>query len=56
MSCVPDISVVIPTWNNLDMLKLCLRSVREHSELSHQVVVHVNEGTDGTRRISHDQT
>jgi GT2 family glycosyltransferase len=41
-------SVVIPSWNNLELLKLCIRSIRENATFSHQVIVHVNEGTDGT--------
>lgn len=48
MTFTPAISVLIPTWNNLEMLKLCVGSVRKHSELDIQMVVHVNEGSDGT--------
>jgi GT2 family glycosyltransferase len=48
MTAQPKISILIPTWNSLDMLKLCLQSIRRHSELEHQVVLHVNEGSDGT--------
>lgn len=42
------ISVLIPTWNNLDFLKLCVRSLRENSAYPHQIVLHVNDGSDGT--------
>ncbi len=45
----PQVSILIPSWNNLSQLKICLESISEHSRLTHQVVVHVNEGTDGTR-------
>ncbi len=48
MSSSPQLSIIIPTWNNLGMLKLCLSSIAKHSELSHEVVLHVNEGSDGT--------
>ena len=41
-------SIVIPTWNNLDFLKLCVRSIRENSAFRHQIVLHVNDGADGT--------
>ena len=41
-------SIVIPTWNNLDFLKLCVRSIRENSAFRHQIVLHVNDGSDGT--------
>jgi GT2 family glycosyltransferase len=41
-------SILIPTWNNLALLKLCISSIRKHSKFEHQVVVHVNDGSDGT--------
>lgn len=41
-------SILIPTWNNLEFLKTCIRSIRQHSHFSHQIIVHVNEGSDGT--------
>lgn len=41
-------SIIIPTWNNLDYLKLCIAAVREHSHYRHEIIVHVNEDTDGT--------
>lgn len=42
-------SILIPTWNNLPFLRLCVESLRRHSAGQHQLIVHVNEGTDGTR-------
>ena len=41
-------SILIPTWNNLAYLQLCIESIRKNSIHSHQIIVHVNEGTDGT--------
>lgn len=41
-------SILIPTWNNLPYLKLCIKSIREHSAYDHQIIVHVNDGSDGT--------
>ncbi|ULQ51460.1 glycosyltransferase family 2 protein [Flavihumibacter fluvii] len=41
-------SILIPTWNNLPFLQLCIHSIRKNSGLKHQVIVHVNEGNDGT--------
>lgn len=41
-------SILIPSWNNLPFLKLCIESIRKHSACDHQIIVHVNEGTDGT--------
>ncbi|MCC7006064.1 MAG: glycosyltransferase [Ottowia sp.] len=41
-------SIVIPSWNNLSLLKLCVRSIQQHSRYMHQIIVHINEGNDGT--------
>jgi GT2 family glycosyltransferase len=41
-------SVIIPSWNNLAYLKLCVRSLRQNSGLALQIVVHVNDGSDGS--------
>lgn len=41
-------SIIIPTWNNLPFLKLCIESIRKYSELNHEIIVHVNDGSDGT--------
>jgi glycosyltransferase involved in cell wall biosynthesis len=41
-------SIVIPTWNNLAYLALCIKSLRQNSDFRHQIIVHVNEGADGT--------
>jgi len=42
-------SILIPSWNNLDYLRLCVDSIRKNSVHPHQVIVHVNDGSDGTR-------
>lgn len=41
-------SILIPTWNNLNYLKLCLDSIKKNSVYKHQILIHVNEGKDGT--------
>lgn len=41
-------SILIPSWNNLPFLKVCVDSIRKNSTYRHQIIVHVNEGTDGT--------
>ncbi|OLL32888.1 glycosyl transferase [Burkholderia sp. SRS-W-2-2016] len=41
-------SILIPSWNNLPYLQLCIDSVRRHSAFDHEIIVHVNEGSDGT--------
>ena len=42
------ISIVIPTYNNLDYLKLCLKSLKKNSSYNHEIIIHVNDGSDGT--------
>ncbi len=42
------LSIVIPSWNNLALLKLCVDSVRANSAFAHQIIIHVNDGSDGT--------
>jgi glycosyltransferase involved in cell wall biosynthesis len=44
----PTFSILIPTWNNLDFVKLCVQSIRKNSEFAHQIILHINEGADGT--------
>ncbi|MCQ2975860.1 MAG: glycosyltransferase [Bacteroidales bacterium] len=41
-------SIFIPTWNNLPYLKLCIDSILKNSSYKHQIIIHVNEGIDGT--------
>ncbi len=41
-------SVFLPTWNNLEYLKLCINSIKQNSKLDIQIIVFVNEGNDGT--------
>jgi GT2 family glycosyltransferase len=41
-------TILIPTWNNLPYLKACIESIRKNSTFSHQVVLHINDGSDGT--------
>ena len=41
-------SILIPTWNNLDYLKLCINSIKKNSKYKHQIIVHINQGDDGT--------
>lgn len=41
-------SILIPTWNNLDFLKLCVNSILKNSSYRHQIIIYVNDGSDGT--------
>lgn len=42
------LSLLIPSWNNLEYLRLCIDSIRRHSVVPLQIIVHVNDGHDGT--------
>jgi glycosyltransferase involved in cell wall biosynthesis len=44
----PLFSIFIPSWNNLPFLKICVDSIRKNSAYPHQIIVHVNDGSDGT--------
>ena len=41
-------SIIIPTLNNIEYLKLCINSIRKNSFYKHEIVVHVNIGDDDT--------
>lgn len=41
-------SIVIPSWNNLPFLKLCVESLQRHSSAAHEIIVHLNDGSDGS--------
>ena len=41
-------SILIPTFNNLNYLKLCFKSLTNNSLLEHEIIIHVNGGFDGT--------
>ena len=41
-------SIIIPTFNNLDYLIKCIESLKKNSFYNHEIIPHVNEGSDGT--------
>ena len=41
-------SIIIPTLNNLNYLKHCINSIEKNSKYKHEIIPHVNIGTDGT--------
>jgi len=41
-------SIIIPTFNNLNYLKNCIKSIKKNSTFNHEIIPHVNEGKDGT--------
>jgi len=42
------LSIIIPTFNNLNYLKLFLSSIKNNSSFEHEIILHINEGSDGT--------
>jgi len=43
-----NISIIVPTYNNLEYLIFFLSSVKENSNYNHEIILHINEGSDGT--------
>ncbi len=41
-------SIIIPTLNNLNYLKLCIESIKKNSNFNNEIIPHVNIGSDGT--------
>ena len=41
-------SILIPSFNNLEYLKTCINSLKKNSKYNHQIIIHINEGTDGS--------
>ena len=42
-------SIVIPTFNNLEYLKSTIKSLKKNSSSKYEIIVHVNDGSDGTK-------
>jgi len=41
-------SIILPSWNNLKYLMICLDSIKKNSRYEHDINVHLNEGSDGS--------
>ena len=41
-------SIIIPTFNNLEYLKITINSILKNSKFKHDIIIHVNEGIDGS--------
>ena len=41
-------SILIPTLNNFQYLKLCIDSIKKNSRYNNEIIVHSNVGTDKT--------
>ena len=44
-------SIIIPTFNNLEYLKICINSIRKNSKFNHEIIPHINGGNDGTEQF-----
>ncbi len=42
------VSIIVPTYNNLTFLKLFISSIKINSNYNHQLILHINDGSDGT--------
>jgi len=45
-------SIIIPTYNNLIYLKFFLRSLKINSTFDHEIILHINDGSDGTLKYA----
>ena len=42
-------SIIIPSLNNYNYLKICIESLLKNSKFNNQIIVHVNVGSDKTK-------
>ena len=42
------VSIIVPTYNNLEYLKFLIYSLKKNSNYNHQIILHINDGLDGT--------
>jgi glycosyltransferase involved in cell wall biosynthesis len=52
---IDGFSIIIPSWNNLKYLSLCLQSIYKYSFYNHQIIVAINEGSDGTEKFCREK-
>ena len=46
------ISIIIPTFNNINYLKFFLNSLNKNSLYKHEIILHINDGSDGTLKFA----
>ena len=53
-------TIIIPTFNNFEYLKLCINSIEKNSSFQHQLIVHINGADPDTesylKQHSYDYT
>ena len=45
-------SIIIPTFNNFNYHKICIDSIKKNSEFNHEIIVHINDGSDGSLKYA----
>ena len=48
------LSIIIPTFNNLSYLKFFIKSLEKNSFFDHEIILHINDGSDGTLKYALD--
>ena len=41
-------SIIIPSFNNIEYLKICINSIKKNSKFDHELIIYVQNGSDGT--------
>ena len=36
-------SIIVPTYNNIEYLKILISSIKKNSKFNHEIIVHVND-------------
>jgi glycosyltransferase involved in cell wall biosynthesis len=42
---------LIPTLSIIEYLKLCISSIKKNTKFEHEIIVHINDGADGTEEF-----
>lgn len=50
----PNLSLVVLAWNNLELTKSCVESLRKHTDPSYELIVVDNGSHDGTSQLAID--
>ena len=48
---IPDVSIIIVSWNTCDVLRDCLHSIADQTTRAHEVIVVDNNSNDGTAEM-----
>ena len=44
-------SIIIPSFNNLEYLRICIESLKKNSFYKNEILVHLNIGADGSKEF-----